>query len=485
MSAQPRTSFTTEDADALQSYERAAARGHLWKYRCHMHPNMKRGWWQELVARDLNGFAVDLLAGRRPKMVLVAPPQHGKSEMVTDLISYVGGVAPDLKTIFTSYSEDLGLKTNTVLQRTYDGERYRGVFPNTRIGEPGRAHAQRAKRNDYLLEYVGRAGSFVNTTVNGQITGQGLDLGVIDDPIKGREAAYSKLIRDKAWGWLTDDFLSRFAENAGIIITTTRWHLDDPAGRFIEAFPDARVLHWPAIATADEPYRLKGEALFPELKSLGFLLERRRVYTQASWEALYQGRPIQVGGGMFPVERFMTAASAPAPSDVKKTVRYWDKAGTAGAGAHTVGVLSHLLRDGRIVVEDVRRGQWSALDRETRIRQACEQDNARFRTETWVEQEPGSGGKESAERTVALLAGYVCRMDKVTGSKELRAEPYAAQVEGRNVYLVAADWNKGFMDEHEVFPSGKSKDQVDAASGACAKLTVKQGYDRTMSWVND
>ncbi len=29
-------------------------------------------------------------------------------------------------------------------------------------------------------------GSFRNTTVNGQITGFGLDLGVIDDPMKGR-----------------------------------------------------------------------------------------------------------------------------------------------------------------------------------------------------------------------------------------------------------------------------------------------------------
>ena len=49
------------------------------------------------------------------------------------------------------------------------------------------------------MEFVGAKGSFRNTTVGGQINGQGLDLGVIDDPIKGRAEAQSKVTRDKTW----------------------------------------------------------------------------------------------------------------------------------------------------------------------------------------------------------------------------------------------------------------------------------------------
>ena len=36
---------------------------------------------------------------------------------------------------------------------------------------------------------------FRNTTVGGSITGEGLDLGVIDDPIKGRKEANSLTVR--------------------------------------------------------------------------------------------------------------------------------------------------------------------------------------------------------------------------------------------------------------------------------------------------
>ena len=35
-------------------------------------------------------------------------PQHGKSRMVTDFITWAAGKNPDLNTIFTSYSDELG-----------------------------------------------------------------------------------------------------------------------------------------------------------------------------------------------------------------------------------------------------------------------------------------------------------------------------------------------------------------------------------------
>jgi predicted phage terminase large subunit-like protein len=156
-------------------------------------------------------------------------------------------------------------------------------------------------------------------------------------------------------------------------------------------------------------------------------------------------------------------------------VRYWDKAGTEDGGAYTAGVLIEEQLNGRWCISDVRRGQWSALERETRILQTTKIDNADRRVEVWVEQEPGSGGKESAERTIQMLRGYVAKPDRVTGDKETRAEPYAAQVQAGNVDLVIAEWNRDFMDEHEVFPNGKYKDQVDAAAGGFMKISGRFG----------
>jgi len=235
------------------------------------------------------------------------------------------------------------------------------------------------------------------------------------------------------------------------------------------------------MAEEDEKNRRKGEALFPEHKSLPFLMERRALMTQAGWESEYQQNPITVGGGIFPIEKFKIVPALNR-SEIKRSARYWDKAGTRDGGAFTAGVLMHQMKDGTYVVGDVRRGQWSALERERIIKQTAEVDGeAPF---IWIEQEPGSGGKESAEATVRMLAGWSVRADRVTGSKEVRADPYAAQVQAGNVSLLAGDWNTAFINEHEAFPTGKFKDQVDAASGAFNKLASKYRYDSTLAWVS-
>ena len=92
----------------------------------------------------------------------------------------------------------------------------------------------------------------------------------------------------------------------------------------------------------------------------------------------------------------------------------------------------------------------------------------------WQEQEPGSGGKESAENTIRSLAGYPVHTERVTGAKQTRWEPWEAQLEAGNVRLLKADWNRDFIDEHCAAPLGKYKDQIDAASGAFAKLAARR-----------
>jgi predicted phage terminase large subunit-like protein len=61
------------------------------------------------------------------------------------------------------------------------------------------------------------------------------------------------------------------------------------------------------------------------------------------------------------------------------------------------------------------------------------------------------------------LTGFRVYADKVTGSKQVRAEPFAAQVQAGNVSVHAADWVPAFLDEAECWPNGRYKDQIDAA----------------------
>lgn len=66
--------------------------------------------------------------------------------------------------------------------------------------------------------------------------------------------------------------------------------------------------------------------------------------------------------------------------------------------------------------------------------------------------------------------------DKVTGSKEVRAEPFAAQVQAGNVWLHAGPYVQDLLDEFETFPNGAHDDQVDAAAMAFARLTQGLEY---------
>ena len=103
------------------------------------------------------------------------------------------------------------------------------------------------------------------------------------------------------------------------------------------------------------------------MKPLDFLLEQQKLLTEGSWQALYQQSPIIIGGGIFPIEKLKTLPMFDR-SRILKSVRYFDKGGTDSGGAFTAGVLMHALNDKTYVIEHVVRGQWSALEREEKIK---------------------------------------------------------------------------------------------------------------------
>jgi predicted phage terminase large subunit-like protein len=463
-----------------------AARGSFVAFRQIIRPDMLWDWWVEQISLELQLFYEALVAGERPMLAIMSPPQHGKTWAAEDFIAWIAGKHPDWKTIYASYSEDLGTQRSLNLQRIMQSERYRGIFGDTRIGSPG------WQMSSNLIEFVDHSGSFRSTTIGGSVTGLELHLGVVDDPVKGRAEANSKLVRDRTWNWYVDDFMSRFAAtDSGLLIIMTRWHVDDLLGRLIRKVPKLRKLIYPAIAEKDDGFRRKGEALFPELKPLDFLLVRKKLMTQSSWEAEYQQNPIIVGGGVLPVDKLRVTQIFDR-KEIKASMRAWDKAGTDGGdGAYTAGVLMHQMKDGRFVIENVTRGHWGAQEREQIIKQLAQLDTQALRQHgKWnysviIEQEPGSGGKESAEATIKNLAGFTVTADKVTGSKEVRAEPFAAQVQGGNVWLVAGRWVADFLEEAEAWPSGRTLDQIDAAAMAFAHLTAGSQYDQSYSVFQD
>jgi predicted phage terminase large subunit-like protein len=244
------------------------------------------------------------------------------------------------------------------------------------------------------------------------------------------------------------------------------------------------VLSFPAIlddeaARTPLDHRAFGDALWPNKFSLE-ALAKIKANDPDGFEALQQQRPTKPGGSLLPRIGFQIIEGFQYFPDMV-LIRYWDKAGTEGSGAYTAGVLMCYDPQRRFgvsfIIIDVQRVQFEAYAREKLIRQTAIIDAQQFRNSVsiWLEQEPGSGGKESAANTVLnTLAGFAAYSETVSnqGDKQIRAHPLSIQVKASNVGLVAGVWNEAYLQEAEKFPRGKYKDQVDASSGAFNKLAI-------------
>jgi predicted phage terminase large subunit-like protein len=224
------------------------------------------------------------------------------------------------------------------------------------------------------------------------------------------------------------------------------------------------------------PARLDDNPHIDQAATLDSLLELDDVtYAQlrsGDWD-------VSATGDLFDVPR-LVPVQRPRPEHVIGWVRYWDKAGT---GAHergatrakfTVGLLlarvPKALYGVEYIICDVVRGQWGANERDAKILEVAGADPPH--TTIWIEQEPGSGGKQSAEISISDLAGYDVRVERPTGDKVTRARPVAAQVNGGNVGYVLAAWNETLKDELRACPNGVFWDQVDTLAGAFNQLRL-------------
>lgn len=437
----------------------------------------KKSWFQDEVGEAMQTFAESLLNGEKPTpLIIQAPPQNGKSTLAVQLIAWIAGKNPDKKTIYTSFSSSLGVRANLTLQRLYDSEVYKSIFPETKISQ--RTDSGGATRNRDVIEYIGREGVFRNTTVGGSITGQSLDLGIIDDPIKGRSEANSITKRNAAWDWLTDDFFTRFSESAGMLAILTRWHVDDPIGRFIERYPNAKVLSYEAIATLDSKHRLKGEALFPEHKSLEFLLERKNMMDSASWESLYQQNPFISGGEMIKMQYLKVHDEAPLFSHYEMFADTAMKTGQEND--FSVFQFWGYTREGVPWLLDQARGRYEAPELLTVAKafyKKCKK-TGNIRSFNIEDKASGTGLIQTLKREKYPIRSIQRNKDKIS-----RLNDVLVFMENDSINILSADWNSDYISELVQFPMGKHDDQVDPTMDAftSAYLTNKNNLLSAMA----
>ena len=440
----------------------------------------------------MNQNFMRLAARETMNQATFAPPRHGKTEFNTIICPawYLCCFRPDHWIINAAYGADLAEKF---------GGRIRDIIEEWGPHFGVRLNSDTRGKQEWELEYLeedGRwthgGGVFSVGMPSGGTIGRGAHLLNMDDPIKTPDEARSKSTQDKLEDWYMA--VGEFRMEPGGIknLTMTPWQPGDIGDRILTNEGEKwNVLRMPALAESYDPSissvdktgyekylnqvdplgRQPGESLWPErFKAEDLLAKKGKTTKSIFWfNCQYQCTPKMKSGGIFEEDWFRANMVAAAPAKAKR-VRAWDRAATQGGGDATASVKMSKDSDGVFYVEDMTEDHLSEFKRNRLMMAKAETDGKMCYIAT--EQEGGSSGKIEAASIVRMFAGHRITVKPSTGSKAVRAQPYADQVEAGNVKLVRGPWNERFIQAHCDFKGDDSglDDIPDAASQAFTHL---------------
>lgn len=351
--------ISTNDIHALPTI---MARKSMRYFASQVFPNFEQSGFQNQYYNVLDLFA----RGTIKRLIVTIPPQHGKSLGSSQLLpAYMLGLNPDLRIAVASYAFGLAAKFSKNTQRTMLSDDYRRIFPYSRLKENAdHSAAASYSQTSEFFEIVGKSGSVMSVGRGGGLTGNRVDVMIIDDLYKDAEEGNSPVVRDAAWDWYTSVAKTRLHNDSQELIVFTRWHEDDLIGR-IEAVEDVvelesldqiandfkgwYKLNFEAIKESDpteiDP-RQYGAPLWDKTHNLESL-ESKRKLDRHKFDCLYQGRPSSQEGLLYGAD-FQTYDNLPSTT---KIANYTD---TADMGEDRLCSICYRVGvDRKIYVTDV------------------------------------------------------------------------------------------------------------------------------------
>ena len=459
---------TKEQRQVLtEEARRELARRTMRDFVLYVDDNYQMNWHHRLLCDYLDKLACKEIR----RLMVFMPPRHGKSELVSRKFpAFLLGKNPDTSIISCSYSADLASRMNRDVQRLIDSERYLELFPGTQLSNQHtrRFYETRYTRNNNMFEVVDKKGTYRSSGVGGGITGMGGEYIIIDDPVKNREDADSATMREKVYDWYTSTLYTRLEKDGCILLTLTRWHEDDLAGKLLKAAQEGAdqwtILELPAVCEyPPKPYdvRQEGEALW-KWKYDEEALEKMKVTVGSrDWAALYQQHPTPGEGGTFKREWWNYYKVL--PDGLYDFVQSWDCTfKDAQSSDYVVGQVWARKGSSRYLLDQVR-GRMSFTETLRAIRSLSAKWPQAIRK--LVED------KANGTAVIDVLRKEIPGLIPVEpeGGKIVRANAVTAVAEAGNIYLPdpsIAPWVHDFVEEHAVFPNGANDDQVDAQTQA-------------------
>lgn len=352
-----------------------------------------------------------------------------------------------------SYSADLAVEFGRQARNLVDSIEYKKVFSTT-LSEDSKSKSQWTTNGNGKYNAMG---------VGGAATGKGADVLIIDDPIKNRKEADSFLVRENIFKWYQSTARTRLSPNGAVILVVTRWHDDDLAGRLLEGEnrADWEVISFPAIATEDEKFRRKGEALWETQYNLENLLKTKGDIGVYEWSSLYQQDPLNQESQEFKKDMFKYKTK---DEVAQKQTTCWitiDPAVKEKDSADFTGTVIN-----RVDIDN----NWYIKSTKKRINSAKLVDHI---FNLWTNERPQAIGIEETTYYDAIYPFLKMEMIRknvfpvIYGlkhhgvNKELRIRGLLPRYEAGKIYHVQGECD--MLEEEMVrFPKGKNDDQIDA-----------------------
>jgi predicted phage terminase large subunit-like protein len=409
------------------------------------------------------------------RVIISAPPQHGKSEFISvQWPAWLIGRDPLHRVMLASYNTDHSEGFGMAVQELVKSPKYARIFPKVHLARHSKAMGE--------WRTVERGGShhpsFTGKGIGGGITGRGADTLILDDVIENAMKAYSVVERENVWNWWTTTASTRLNVHANVVVMFTRWLDDDLIGRLNRSQPHTwEKYNYPAIALKDDILgRAEGEALWPERFPVEFL-ERQRAQAPMEFQAMYQGDPVIEGGNIIRADWLIPYKTL--PEHPIAVICSYDTAMTEkeqndpNAGVHLM-----LGDDGYIYLLYA----WSKHIETFRAENIVHLE-AQDLSQTYVDAFKGIfiEGKASGHDLASALRRKTMlpvNLINPVGDKMSRLKVHQALFEsGRfrvpdmSVFGAARGWLPGFIDELTRFPKGRD-DLVDATTQGLKVLAM-------------
>lgn len=447
----------------LDEIDRELARRSLYEFLIQAWPHIEPGtplvlnWHIKTLCDEVQA----LLEGRtaQKNLCMNVPPGSMKSTIVSVCATaWMWLRRPEWTVLFVSGADDVAIRDSMKCRTLISSEWYQG------FGIPWQlARDQDAK--GWFRNTSG--GERQATTIASKVTGKRAHAVFFDDPNDTKDVSPVKL--EAVTAAYSQAFQNRLKDmQTGITcLIQQRTHLVDLTG-YVTSVDGASWRHivirqrfepGDPQKHQDDPRTESGELLFPARFPASVVDREERLLGSVGFAGQHQQRPIPKDGSIFKPNMIEVIDVAPAGMTL---CRGWDPAASKGRGDFTVGALLGRTLEGAYVICDIVRQQ---TDEPRRLaKQTAGVDGVGVPI-SWP-QDPGQAGKDQAKSMVGDFAGWSFRASPETGAKETRWEPFACQVNGGNVKMVRAPWNRALLDEMGVAPNGAHDDQLDALARA-------------------